>query len=77
MGGGRRNFMPNTSVDPEYKDSKGKRLDNRNLINEWMEDKSKTGASYDYVWNKTKFEQVDPAQTDYLLGRFGDVDIVK
>jgi alkaline phosphatase len=35
LGGGRANFMPNTVTDPEYADRKGRRLDGRNLADEW------------------------------------------
>lgn len=35
MGGGRANFMPNTLADPEYANQKGRRLDGRNLAEEW------------------------------------------
>lgn len=35
MGGGRANFLPNTMADPEYADQKGRRLDGRNLAQEW------------------------------------------
>jgi alkaline phosphatase len=33
LGGGRRSFYPNSSVDPEYLNQKGKRQDSRNLVN--------------------------------------------
>jgi alkaline phosphatase len=35
MGGGRANFLPNTMADPEYANQKGRRLDGRNLAEEW------------------------------------------
>ena len=35
MGGGRANFTPNTTTDPEYADRTGRRLDGRNLPEEW------------------------------------------
>lgn len=31
MGGGRTNFLPNTTSDPEYPDESGRREDGRNL----------------------------------------------
>jgi len=65
LGGGRKNFLPVTTPDPEYRDKKGKRKDGRNLITEY---KAKTGA--DYVWNKAQFDAIDPAKTTRLLGLF-------
>jgi alkaline phosphatase len=35
LGGGRANFLPNTMADPEYANQKGRRLDGRNLVEEW------------------------------------------
>jgi alkaline phosphatase len=35
LGGGRANFLPNTAADPEYPAQKGRRLDGRNLADEW------------------------------------------
>ncbi len=66
MGGGRRNFLPSNENDPEYKDKKGSRLDNRNLMKEWK-------AKYqdaEVVWNKKQFKQVKAKKTKHLLGLF-------
>ncbi len=65
LGGGRKNFLPNTVNDPEYPNKKGKRKDGRNLITEYQ---AKTGA--DFVWNKQQFDAIDPAKTTRLLGLF-------
>ena len=67
MGGGRPYFRPNSAVDPEYGTAKGRRLDGRDLTAEWV---STRGANAAYAWNKSQFNAVDPATTDYLLGLF-------
>lgn len=65
LGGGRKNFLPNTSKDPEYKHKTGKRKDGRNLITEYQ---AKTGA--EFVWNKVQFDAINPKKTKRLLGLF-------
>ncbi len=67
LGGGRPYFLPNTFSDPEYPATKGRRLDGRNLPNEWV---STRGGASAYVWNAAGFNAIDPADTDYLLGLF-------
>ena len=47
MGGGRANFLPNTSADPEYPNAKGLRRDGRDLIADWQQ--RHPGGRY--VWN--------------------------
>ncbi len=69
MGGGRMNFIPKEMRDPEYPDEAraiGKRLDKRNLTEEWQS-KYKNSA---FVWNKKQFDEIDPRKTDHLLGLF-------
>ncbi len=65
LGGGRRNFLPDTVLDSEDDQQKGWRRDGRNLTAEWL-GKPKSV----YVWNKAQFDAVDVAQTDHLLGLF-------
>jgi alkaline phosphatase len=72
LGGGRTNFLPTQSrntdhLDPEYPHLKGRRLDGRNLTQEWL---STRGAGAAYVWNQAQFEALDPLKTRYLLGLF-------
>lgn len=57
FGGGRREFLPNTMVDPEGK--KGKREDGRNLIAEWQQ-KHPDGQ---YVYDKAGFDKLDDNTT--------------
>jgi len=65
LGGGRRSFLPNTVLDAE--DGRpGERLDGRNLIQEWL-------GQYDdsaYVWNQSMLSDINPEDTDHLLGLF-------
>ncbi|KAK2881719.1 hypothetical protein QQF64_008156 [Cirrhinus molitorella] len=76
IGGGRKYMTPKGFPDPEYPtdlSSQGKRLDNRNLIDEWLS--MKEGKVARYVWNKTDFDAVDPAKTDYLMALFEPGDL--
>lgn len=66
MGGGRTNFLPKETRDPEYNNISGNRLDGRDLTKEWT-GKQKGSA---YVWNKAQFDAIDPKKTKHLLGLF-------
>lgn len=66
FGGGRRNFIPNNETDPEHVSKKGRRTDGRNLIREYLE--KTTDAQY--VWNKTKFDEIDVNKANKVLGLF-------
>ncbi|XP_063829747.1 membrane-bound alkaline phosphatase-like [Ostrinia nubilalis] len=68
LGGGRREFLPFNFTDDEG--STGRRYDNRNLIQEWQENKEAQGASYAYVWNRDQLMNVSSSLPDYLLGLF-------
>ena len=65
LGGGRSKFLPNTMDDPEDQGTKGSRLDDRDLPAEWLK---KPQAAY--VWNKSQFAAINPANTSHLLGLF-------
>lgn len=67
MGGGRTYFLPKAVQDPEYPTKSGRRNDGRNLTQEWV---SKFNNKGDFVWNKTQFDAIDPANTTHLLGLF-------
>nr|XP_061797141.1 alkaline phosphatase-like [Nerophis lumbriciformis] len=76
IGGGRKYMTPRGTKDPEYPrdySSRGKRQDKRNLIIEWLN--QKTGKVAHYVWNKTDFDAVDPGTTDYLMALFEPGDL--
>ena len=69
MGGGRVNFIPWTTQDPEATAAKpmpGRRLDGRDLTKEWQE--KRKGAAY--VWNAKQLDALDPAKTGPVLGLF-------
>jgi alkaline phosphatase len=63
FGGGRREFLPETTVDPEG--NKGKRKDGRNLVSEW-EAKHPDGQ---YVWDQAGFDKLD-SKTKRAFGLF-------
>lgn len=65
LGGGRRNFLPRETVDPETGEP-GARLDGLDLTARWLS----THSNSAYVWNQEQFENIDPAATDHLLGLF-------
>ena len=66
MGGGRQKFLSKETVDPEYSDKKGERLDGRDLPKEWLS-KYKNSA---YIYDKKGFDSIDTKQTKHLLGLF-------
>ncbi|XP_077463818.1 alkaline phosphatase-like [Stigmatopora argus] len=70
LGGGRQYMIPKEMQDPEYPSFKGDRDDKRNLIDEWLA--NKTNAKY--VWNKKQFDEVDHVKTDFLMGLFEPKD---
>ncbi|CAH1127199.1 unnamed protein product [Ceutorhynchus assimilis] len=70
MGGGRRHWLPKVAHDPELTKEEGRRLDGRNLIDDWLRDKKKRGLKAEYVWNKGHLEKLKSNQVDYLLGLF-------
>ncbi|CAK1587354.1 unnamed protein product [Parnassius mnemosyne] len=68
LGGGRREFIPNTNIDEEG--TVGRRTDGRNLIEEWRMDKITRNVSYQYVWNRNQLRSAADNMPDYLLGLF-------
>ncbi len=69
LGGGRTYFMPNSLIDPEYPKDKGRRLDGRDLTQEWVTSRASFGRA-SYAWNKAQFDAFEPANNSYLLGLF-------
>jgi alkaline phosphatase len=67
MGGGRSNFLPEATADPEDEGETGKRTDGKDLTQAWLDRYDNSGA---YVWNQEQFDAIDPAGTDHLLGLF-------
>ena len=66
LGGGRREFLPEGSADPEYPGARGLRIDGRNLIEEWQ-DRHSNGR---YVWNLEQFRDAVKQAELPLLGLF-------
>ncbi|KAI8439709.1 hypothetical protein MSG28_013403 [Choristoneura fumiferana] len=69
LGGGRREFRPNTTIDEEG--ASGRRLDGRDLIEEWRARRAAAGVSHAYVWNRTELLRAVEDPPEYLLGLFG------
>lgn len=67
LGCGRRNFINSTINDDEARP--GSRVDGKNLIDEWLNDRSKEGNAK-YIWHNQQLEELDIKGTDYLLGLF-------
>lgn len=65
MGGGRRAFLPAEINDPVESDRKGRRRDERNLIEEW---KTNTGGVF--VFNIAGFRHIDPEKETKIFGLF-------
>nr|AFI81421.1 alkaline phosphatase 1 [Diatraea saccharalis] len=68
LGGGRRNFIPNSFTDEEGQ--LGLRTDQRNLINEWRNDKNARNLSNAYIWNRDQLMANMQSPPEYLLGLF-------
>ncbi|CAK1587351.1 unnamed protein product [Parnassius mnemosyne] len=68
LGGGRREFLPDTVIDEEG--TPGRRSDGKNLIEQWQVDKISRNVSYQYVWNRDQLMSAVESQPDYLLGLF-------
>ena len=64
LGGGRREFLPVSVVDPELRDKVGQRLDGRDLTAEWLKSNPR-GA---YVWNAAQLRSAKDAPA--VLGLF-------
>jgi alkaline phosphatase len=66
MGGGRRNFLPESARDPENAEVHGVRKDGRDLVREWQA-RHPEGR---YVWNAAQLQALDLAKTRRLFGLF-------
>lgn len=66
LGGGRREFLPATSPDPEYAEFPGRRLDGRDLMAEWTARHPEGRV----VWNAEQLAGLDLSRTPRLLGLF-------
>ncbi|PNF19205.1 hypothetical protein B7P43_G09519 [Cryptotermes secundus] len=70
LGGGRRHWVSAMTRDPEEPQKEGRRLDGRNLVEDWLRDKKGRGLKAQYIWNKRQLQQVDVRTLDHLLGIF-------
>lgn len=68
MGGGRRNFLSNETLDQEG--TRGRRTDGRDLIQEWQDDKRSRNATFAYAWNRDQLMSVYDDPPEYLMGLF-------
>ncbi|KAH9632369.1 hypothetical protein HF086_011869 [Spodoptera exigua] len=68
FGGGRANFLPNSFRDEEG--MFGSRTDNRNLIQEWQQDKSDRTVKHEYIWHREQLMRAKIDLPEYMLGLF-------
>ncbi|GAK32286.1 alkaline phosphatase, tissue-nonspecific isozyme [alpha proteobacterium Q-1] len=66
MGGGRGQFLPKETKDPEYPDRSGNRADGRDLTQEWLQRHDRAA----FVTSLDQLSALDLAKTDHLLGLF-------
>jgi len=66
LGGGRRAFLSNDQVDPEYPEIAGHRSDGRDLIARWQQ-RHPRGQ---YVWNQAGFDALSSEPQGPILGLF-------
>lgn len=73
FGGGRKKFIPENVIDES--ETRGERLDGRDLIDEWLDEKRlrNQGSAY-YVYNSNGLEALlnQSPDTQYVLGLFAD-----
>uniref|UniRef100_A0A8D8YZV5 alkaline phosphatase n=1 Tax=Cacopsylla melanoneura TaxID=428564 RepID=A0A8D8YZV5_9HEMI len=69
FGGGRRHWLPKVAKDPEDHMEEGRRLDGRNLVEDWLRDKRKRGIKAAYVWNKQQMDKLE-MNVQQVLGLF-------
>lgn len=72
MGGGRQEMGAGLEPDAE---KKCVRSDGRNLVTEWQQAKAAEGASTAYLTTTEDLMNVDPKNTDYIMGLFGDLHV--
>lgn len=65
LGGGRENFLPKDSDDPEYTGRHGKRSDGRNIADEWA-----AKPDHKWIWNSAQFADIDFSGPQKILGLF-------
>ncbi|XP_069689290.1 alkaline phosphatase-like isoform X3 [Periplaneta americana] len=68
FGGGRRHLISAMTHDPEEPEKEGRRLDGRNLIEDWLREKKRRGLQAEYIWNKKQLEYLNTRAVDHVLG---------
>ena len=68
FGGGRKFFLPNT-VNDFGSNQKGSRVDNRNLISDWMGIMNKKNRTHKFMWNASDLRNLDTNAYDHVLGK--------
>ncbi|XOV81779.1 MAG: alkaline phosphatase [bacterium] len=66
LGGGREQFYPDSTNDPEYADKTGARDDGKNLVQDWL---NKANNRL-YAWNREGFEKFDPNTDNQYMALF-------
>lgn len=66
FGGGRTGFLPESAVDPEYADVRGRREDATDLLALWRE---RNSAGH-FVWNRPTFDELPGKPDGNVLGLF-------
>ncbi|MFP6836996.1 MAG: alkaline phosphatase [Pseudomonadales bacterium] len=66
LGGGRAQFMPTETADPEYPELQGERTDGANLIDRWLGGDS----GREYVWNAQQLAALEQHPSGQVLGLF-------
>lgn len=69
MGGGRRHFLPTVTPDPEQSGKEGRRLDGRNLAEDWVRDKRRRRQRAQYIHSREQLAKLEPRTVEYLLGK--------
>jgi hypothetical protein len=73
MGGGKKSFNANnSSVTSKHFLDKHLcvRTDGKDLIKEWIEDKTSKNLSYQYLTNEKDMKSLDTENTEYILGEW-------
>lgn len=61
--------MAKGAKDPETQAEEGRRLDGRNLIEDWLRDSKKRNLRAEYVHDKKGLDNVDINNVNRLLGK--------
>lgn len=72
MGGGRQSFVANPKAST-LKNADKKvciRSDGKNLVDDWIRDKTSKNSSYRYVTNLNDMISTNVETTDHVLGKF-------